>query len=327
MANTIFDASHNQNLIPKHWAKKLWLDAQDNLFWKRFIGEGAGSIIQKNTDLAKNHGDQVTFGLSMKLSGAGVDGDATLEGNEEALTFYDMPVTVNQKRHAVRLEGEMTEQRSAFNLRARAKEALQTWLEEYLDKLFFTTLGSTPSTNRKILTSSAHTTVATMDGNDKLTCAYISKVKRAAMLASPKVNPVVIGGKAHYALVVHPYTARDLKTDTVWINAQQYANVRGSDNPLFNGALGIWDDVVLFEHEYVKRAGDGAASAQVSYNLLLGAQAGVWAVAKEPYWKEKLFDYENSVGFATGLIHGVKKSVFNSEDFGLMTVIASAAGD
>jgi hypothetical protein len=50
-------------------------------------------------------------------------------------------------------------------------------------------------------------------------------------------------------------------------------------------------------------------------------------VAQEPFWREKLFDYDNQTGFATGLIHGFAKTKFNGEDYGLITVVSSAAGD
>jgi hypothetical protein len=41
----------------------------------------------------------------MQLSGAGIQGDSTLEGNEEALTLYRDTVLIDQLRHAVRSGG------------------------------------------------------------------------------------------------------------------------------------------------------------------------------------------------------------------------------
>lgn len=316
-------------LVPQLWSKKVWADAEKELYFKvhGFIGEGEDSIIQKKTNLAKNPGDTDTFPLVMKLSGNGITGDSTLEGNEESLTDYYMTVSIDQIRHGVRLAGKLEEQKAAYSLREQAKSKLKTWLAEYLNDLMFTTLGTSPTTNRKFLCSADHSTVGTLDSTDLLTTAYISEIKRKAMLASPKIRPVTIKGKKHYVMVVHPYVARDLKLDEKWLNAQKDANLRGEDNPLFSGALGVWDGVILHEHESVLRDTDGASSAYVAYNLFMGCQAGVWEVAKEPFWKEKEFDYQNQVGFATGLIHGFKKSVFNSEDYGLITAVASAAAD
>lgn len=319
----------NANLVNKVWAKKLFADVQEESYFQThgFIGESPNSIIQKRTELAKAKGDQITVGLTVNLSGSGITGDNTLEGQEEAITGYHQAITVDQIRHAVRLAGKLNEQKAAYDMRMDAKEKLKTWMAEYLDSLFFDTLGASSVATRRVFCSADHSSVATLDATDLLTCAYISKAKRMAEMASPKVRPIMIKGKPHYVLVVDPYMARDLKADTTWINAQQYAGVRSDDNPLFSGALGMWDGVIVHEHEHVKRAADGDSGAYVGYGLFLGQQAGVWAVAQEPYWVEKEFDYDNQVGFATGLIHGFAKTVFNSVDYGLITMHASSAAD
>ena len=318
------------SLVKKLWAKDLWAAAQEEIFFKRFIGESEDAIIQKKSDLKKDKGDTITIPLMMKLSGAGVDGDATLEGYEEAMTFYDMAVAVDQKRNAVRLKGKMEEQKAAFDLRSSAKKALKTWMIEYVEKLFFTTLGTSP-TSARVLYGGDATTVGEIVDADKLSTTLISTAKRKAELASPKIRPVRVDGKEYFVLLVHPYAARDLKTDSAWLAAQQYANVRGDLNPIFSGSLGIWDGVAIWEHPWVRLTTEGASGANAAYNMLLGAQAGAWAVAKEPFWEEDTFDYNNQVGFATGLIHGVKKSAFGAsgseQDFGMITIITGAKAD
>lgn len=316
-------------LVQKLWAKKLFIDAQVEEYFQThgFIGEGPNFLIEKKTELSKDQGDQITFGLTMKLSGDGVDDDATLEGFEEEIEAYDFPITVHQKRHAVRLKGKMEEQKAAYKMRSDAKEKLKTWLTEYLERERFRILGTNPTAGRTFLTSADHATVGTLDDTDLLTTEYISTVKRKALLAQPKIRAVRIKGDTHYVMVVHPFVARDLKKDEKWVNAQKDANLRGETNPLFSGALGIWDGVVLHEHELVRRTTDGGGGAHVAWNLFMGCQAGVWAVAQEPFWREKLFDYDNQTGFATGLIHGFAKTKFNNEDYGLITVVSSAAGD
>ena len=325
MANT----SPNANLVREAWAKKLWADAQDEQFFVKhgFIGESDNSIIVKKLDLKKDKGDTIHIGLSYKLSGSGVAADGTLEGYEEEINSYAMSVSLNQIRNAVRLNGQLAEQKACYDMRSDAKEKLKIWLAEYLDELMFETLATSPSANRVVYCSASHSTVGTMDANDKLTTSYISLAKRVAKLASPRVRPIRVNGKEHYVMVVHPYCMRDLRSDEDWLDAQQFANVRGNDNPIFSGAEGMWDGVIIYEHENVFRDTDGSGSAAIARNLLLGAGAGVWAIGKEPFWREKEFDYANQVGFATGLIHGFAKSVFNGLDYGLITVNASAASD
>ncbi len=314
------------NLVKKLWSKDLWYEVQEELFFKRFTSEGADSIIQKKTDLKKERGDQITIPLLMKLSGSGITGDSTLEGNEEQMTFYDMAVTVDQVRNAVRISGRMEEQKAAVDMRTAAKTALKTWMVEYLEKRFFTTLGTSPTSSRVLYGGDA-TIPGEIVAADKLTTALISKGKRKAMMASPKIRPLKVDGKDYYVMVVHPYAARDLKTDSAWLAAQQYANVRGEKNPLFDGSLGVWDGVALWEHPFVRLTTDGASGANCCFNTILGAQAGAWAVAKEPFWEEDDFDYKNQVGFATGVIDGFSKSVFNSQDFATITIVTGGADD
>ena len=44
-------------LVKKLWSKQLWMEVQEDLFFKRFIGEGEASVIQKVSDLKKDNGD------------------------------------------------------------------------------------------------------------------------------------------------------------------------------------------------------------------------------------------------------------------------------
>ena len=298
------------------------------MFWTThgLVGEGPNSVIQKLTNLKKQPGDTINFGLTTKLSGSGIAGDSTLEGYEEAISSYAQSVTVNQIRNAVRIAGNFEEQQACYDMRKDAKEKLKIWLAEYIQDQFFTTLGTNPSTSRVIYCSADHSAIADFDADDKLSTAYISKAKRMAELASPKVRPIMVNGKPHYILVVHPYAMRDLRADSTWLAAQEYAGIRGNENPLFSGAEGMWDGVIIHSHPSVRRF-ISATTNYVCSNLLLGAQAGAWAVAQEPFWVEKKFDYDNQMGFATGMIQGFVKTQFNSQDYGLVTVYSEAVAD
>lgn len=84
---------------------------------------------------------------------------------------------------------------------------------------------------------------------------------------------------------------------------------------------------IVHEHPSVRRWAGGASSMYVCSNLLFGAQAGAWAVAREPFWEEDVFDYKNQVGFCTGMVQGFVKTAFNSQDYGLVTLYSAAVGD
>src|SRR5437868_15055328 len=101
----------NDASAQKLWSKKLEREALKATFIGGFIGEGTNALIQIKPELKKSAGDKVTTTLRMQLQGAGVMGDGTLEGNEEALTTYTDNLFIDQLRHAVRSKGKMSDQR------------------------------------------------------------------------------------------------------------------------------------------------------------------------------------------------------------------------
>ena len=115
MAKTEFGVNHP--LAVKVWSKKLMSEAIANTWIGKFIGNSKDSLIYRKDEISKNAGDQVVCGLRMRLVGEGVQGDATLEGQEEALTTYSDTLVVNQLRHATRSAGKMSEQRVPFDVR------------------------------------------------------------------------------------------------------------------------------------------------------------------------------------------------------------------
>ena len=103
------------------------------------------------------------------------------------------------------------------------------------------------------------------------------------------------------------------------------------ENPIFTGALGVYNNVVLHEAFRVPQCVNaGAPIANTRRAFMAGAQAGVFAVGQKeeittPNWVEQLFDYGNQLGVAGGMIAGLKKTVFNSADFGTIVLASYAA--
>lgn len=313
-------------LTQKAWAMQLWKEAERDNFFSRFTGTSQDSIIQMKTELKKEKGDQITIPLVMRLTGNGVTGDNMLEGNEEALQFYDFAVKVDQIRHGVRLEGAMEEQKTAINLRQAAKDGLKLWLKEHIEKDIVAKLTASP-TAEHIIYAGGRTAENAIEEGDVMTTDLISAAVRKAKTIEPKIRRVTVEGKQYYVILVDPYQARDLKKDEKWLQAQYNCAERGINNPIFTGMLGVYDGAVIHEYEELSRTTTGSASAKVGHALLLGCQAGVKAIAKEPSWKEKAFDYDNQMGFSTGLIYGVGKSKFNNKDFACIQIMTSSKDD
>ena len=325
----------NSALRPELWRKALFADVRDNLYMTRFIGSSAQSMIQELEDLSKAKGTNISFGLGMKASGAGITGDTTLEGSEEALTDYDEDVAINQLRHAIVLTGQYDEQRNVYDMRMRAKDALGDWWAERIDQELMDKLcGKTTSTFANTPTAAAASraiyaggaaSIGAITTSMKMDTKVLDLAKQTAVLASPRVRPLRVDGKQYYVAILHPYDATNLRQDPVWAQAQRDANVRGEDNPIFSGALGVWNGIVVHEHEYVYRTNDGSGSAYVARNVLCGQQAGVIAWGAPVQWVEKTFDYGNQWGISVGAIFGCIKPIFNSVDYGVITMNAASA--
>lgn len=349
MATTSYGV--NDALAVKLFSKKLFVDALKKTYFNRFMGRGSDSLIQIKDETSKGAGDKITVGLRMQLSGAGVQGDGTLEGNEESLTTYSDAVFIDQLRHAVRSGGKMSEQRVPFSVRNEAKAGLEDWWADRLDQWFFNVLGgytaqsdtrytgnqaaTAPTTNRKLFAGATATDVG-QGSTDVFNLNLIDKFVERVETVSPTIRPIMIGGEKKYVGFLHPYQVYDLRTSTStgqWLDIQKAAAAGREDskNPIYSKALGEYHGVILHEASRVPQGvNSGAAVTTTRRALFCGAQAAMMAYGQkdqdgEMTWVEELFDYSNQLGVSAGMIAGMKKTVFNSEDFGVFSISSYAA--
>lgn len=340
-----------QSLVMKYWAKTTYEAGIKNAFFSKFMGSDARSIVHRKTELAKGSGTSINIPLLLPLSEAGVLGDDLLEGNEEALQYSDFDVSIYRVRHGVRLEGEYEEQKTQINMRQDAKTALAEWLAMYLDTSIFSVLTGVlpkwaegnpakfpfpltpPSDPDRVVFGGMATAESGITTADTFTADLIGKAKRKATAdEDTAIRPIMVDGHETYVMVLDPYQARDLRNDPKWLEAQKHANVRGEKNPIFSGAMGIYEGVVIHEHTRVPRTSTGSSGRDVGHALFLGAQAVTFAEGTPPKWKEKMFDYDNKYGVALGRMFGLAKSAFkfdkvNYTDFGVVNVLTASEAD
>lgn len=312
-----------EKLVPKLWTKKVWREGLKASYFDKFTSTSGDNVVHTNKDLKQAKGDEVFFGLAMNLNGAGVSGNSTLKGNEDELKMYDFSVKTVLQRNAVK-RFEADDQKSPYANLPLIKGTLVQWLSDWKDNKLISALTANPTTGERMFASAAGTEVS-LTANDKLTCALIAKAKRKAKMHEPMVKPLKIDGQDKYIMLVGTWAARDLKADPVWQAAQQNAAIRGSKNPIFTGALGEYDGVVLYEYERVQNTKTGASSANVVHNLLLGQQAACFAVAREARFIKDEDDYGNVQGNGIAFFGGIEKSVYNSKDYGVIQVMTGGA--
>lgn len=310
------------NEAVKKWqarGKKMFIDIQKMSYFSKFQGTGNNNIMQVSNDLEGQAGDRIRFYLRSRLSGQGVGENTALEGNEEDLTTYTHDLTLTELAHGVRVNNTLGKQRAMFKMSEEAEDGLKVWITETIDQKAFDALTTSPT---KAFYASTATSTATLTTAMKLDTSVISKAKTWAMTGGARsqtpLTPVMVNGKAHYVLLIHPDQAFDLFEDSTWQAAQQYGQIRGDSNPLFTGALGVWNDVIVHVHENIPLATTYGSGANVpgAQAVLMGAQSLVWAWGKQPTITQKFFDYDRQIGYGTCMIYQVNKPKFNSKDFG-----------
>lgn len=350
MAGSSFPVNHP--LAQKLWSAKLFHEVTANTFWGKFMGTSDRSLIQFKNDTQKDAGDRIRVGLRMLMSGSGVQGDNTLEGNEEALTLYYDDLVIDQLRHATRSSGKMSEQRVPFSVREEGRAALEDWWTERLDTAMANVLtGNSGQTDVRYTGMQAATAptsansvsrfiVGGLEGSEASLSAStthairLRDLDRCVALAKtqqPRIRPVRVDGKELYVCFLHPYAIYQIRNNDSSVGG---ANVPGfydvhkamlqggkiSDNPIISGADFIYNGVAVHEWAYLPTSVNATNPTNYRRGVFCGAQAAVFGVgqggsANKMRWVEEYFDYENQLGIGSSMIYGLKKTVFNSIDY------------
>ena len=352
----------------KKYSATLAVDtARKSYFSKKFTGKGEETQmpIMLLTELESDAGEYISYDLSMQLTMAPIEGDAELEGHEEALTFYTDGVYIDQARGGVNSGGRMTRKRTLHKLRKVAKARQSDWWARVFDEIQFMYLSGARGANSDFVFDTTYTgrannsfsapdsshliyggdatSKATIVAADKMTLALIDRgVAKADMMGGgttgiPKIQPIMIEGEPHFVCVMNPWQEYDLRTVSAaagtWIDIQKAAaTAEGRANPIFKGGLGMYNNVVLHKHQAVIRFSDYGTGSDVAAAraLFLGRQAGAMAFGSPGTglrfdWFEETRDNGNQVIISTHSIWGFKKCTFNGYDYGVIAIDTAAA--
>lgn len=354
----------NANEAVKLWSKRLFIEVLKYTNFADYMGTSTDDLLVVQEETNKGAGDRVRVILRKLLTGAGVSGDTTLEGNEEQLTTFTQDLLIDQLRHGVRSAGQMSEQRIPFSIREEAMRALGDWWADRLDTaianqltgntgqadLRFTGSNATlaPSTatsnNRIIYPDSTNTTEALVQSNSvTFNITHLDRALSAAKTAAPFMRPIKTGRGSFYVFFMHPNVSRDMQTNATQGQVTWYHNflaaMKGgkiADNPIyrtpgggdiFSRSLGEYKNCILTENYRIPTA---PSQANTYRNVLCAAQSGIVAFGqryggRRMSWKEKLFDYDNQLGVKAGIIYGITKAQFNGIDYGTIVLPAYAA--
>jgi N4-gp56 family major capsid protein len=278
------------------WSRELWKQARNRSFINKFLGKGPDSLIQHITELKKSEkGARAVITLLADLTGDGVAGDRTLEGNEEAMQTFDQVIRIDQLRHANRHEGRMADQKSIVEFRGNSRDVLSYWMADRVDQMAFLTLGgnsyalknngatrigsdlknlefaqdvSAPTAGRRLRWDNN----GTVGEGSLVAAAATSDVTAAdlpcwnmflALKAYAKDRYIRgvggAGGDETYHAFLTPQAMLRLKQDPNYVSNLRHAQQRGDSNELFTGNSVKIDGIHLHEFRHVFNT-SGAAS-------------------------------------------------------------------
>jgi len=343
MALTNFASLTSEQLTA--WSRDFWRQARNMSFINQFAGTGSNAMLQRITELTRSEkGTRAVITLLADMTGDGVTGDYTLEGNEEALRAYDITIELDQLRFANRIAGRMADQKSVVNFRETSRDALAYAMADRMDQLAFLTLSGIAYTNK---TNGAVRTTSSTSGLELVDLEYASDVSAptaarhlrisggdiatgdtTAVTASDKLGYKQIvelkayakdnyirglrgaGNEETFHLFVTPQQMANLKLDSDFLANVRNAGVRGTANSLFAGSSSLMVDGVMC-HEFRHVFNTAGATAGTSSNA--GAAGYKWGADADVNGARALFCGAQSLAMAD---IGLPEIVEDTFDYG-----------
>ena len=283
------------------WSRDFWRVARNMSFINQFAGSGQNAMVQRVTELTKsNKGTKANITLLADMTGDGITGDNTLEGNEEALRAYDITIELDQLRFANRIAGRMADQKTVVNFREQSRDALAYAMADRMDQLAFLTLSGVAYTSKnngalRPTSASAGHELVDLEFASDVSATTTNRHRRwdatsglvagdtTAVAAADKISYECIVNLKAYAkdqyirgirgaandemfhLFVTPSQMKDLKLDSDFLANVRNAGVRGSANSLFAGSSSLMVDGIMV-HEFRHVFNTGGATAGTSSN-------------------------------------------------------------
>jgi N4-gp56 family major capsid protein len=322
-------------------------------------------------------GSIVGVEMEDSLVESGAVGNVDFSASGEELKNIKQFIKIDRFQHAVPSTQSIVNQRNADKFKTSAKDRLSNWGTMKFDKVFFSAM-SADCTNIVACGHHSDTATAGILKANVLTTADVEEAKRRALLgvdaAGNPVPPLLAirttqNENAGYydevemfIMFVGTNSARNIKNDANWEAARRDALERGKTNPIFTGALGFWDGVLLLDvkTDTQRQSGiltskskfvgfgnvktsdlsiyAGAAGQETEINLLVGAGSchmvvdmGVayydWADKSDPRRMNAGIDRVYGMAktkYSASANDGILEgSIFDGKDYGVVAVVAS----
>lgn len=213
-----------------------------------------------------------------------------------------------------------------------------TWVTNNADRVLF------GGAQGNLVSGNFASSCANITNAMALSASTLTKAKRLARKANPRIRPYQVkGGREYFVLFCGSNAFRDIQTDTTIVNANTQARARegnGMDkNPLFQDGDLLYNGIIIREvpeidirmPTFYTTAGSGGI--QIAPCWLCGQSALIWAWGRMPtptFLKEDDYQFFRGAGvkMAYGIMKTAKKDLAGLlKDWGIFTVFVYAPDD
>ena len=332
------------------WSRDFWRVARNMSFINQFAGSGQNALVQRITELTKSEkGTKANITLLADMTGDGITGDNTLEGNEEALRAFDITIELDQLRFANRIAGRMADQKTVVNFREQSRDALAYAIADRMDQLAFLTLSGVAYTHKtngglratsssaghelvdlvfasdvSAPTSARHLRVDVSGGTSTLAAGDTTATVADDKIAYRDIVNLKAYAKDHYIrgirgagneemfhMFVTPQQMADLKLDSDFLANVRNAGVRGPGNSLFAGSSSLMVDGVMI-HEFRHVFSTDGATTGTSANA--GAAGYKWGANADVVGARALFCGAQALAMADIGLPEIVEDTFDYEN-------------
>lgn len=242
------------NGIPPKYIPVIIMEALRRSFWEKHEGNefSTNKAIVRRDDLTKSPGSNIKVLIAGQLIGSGKESGEQLEGYEEKGRNGQLTVTLGVLRHATAYRMD-TEEMSLYRLGRLAAEQLADWSRRELDGRMDKHLIA----NAPQLYANDATSVATLGSNDTLSVSDLLRIYAALSSMGARPLDMVRSSKGDerpiFGCRMSSFDWYHLQQDSNFKSQLQYSGVRGEGNPIYTGAQGIYNGLILYVQDGMRK--------------------------------------------------------------------------
>lgn len=221
METTLATASERQVWITKYLSEYVRASQ-----FKPYMGKDNTNIIIVKYEMETQRGKVINIPLITRLKGAGVTGNQVLEGNEEELGNYNVPISIDFRRHAVTVP-DSTQYKTEIDLLDAAKPMLRQWeaeqLRDDLIQAFMAIIASASATSQ---TKYGTITDSTSGGREILAANYIATESEKNTWLTNNTDRVLFGATKANTKATHALSTAELDTTNDRLTAGVIRNAK-----------------------------------------------------------------------------------------------------